>query len=76
MTRANAFGKEIEDYLLFLAKNKKYSEAALHTTVNALDRQGILSPVLLQVLRDYYKKYNPKLYLFEGQSGACTAFAH
>ena len=149
--------KEIEDYLLFLAKNKKYSEAALHTMVNALkfyyeqvlnqprevydmqrpkkpiknptvfsenevkkiidainnikhkvmlmigyaaglrvseivalkiadidsermvlqirsakgkkDRQAILSPVLLQVLRDYYKKYTPKLYLFEGQTG-------
>ena len=29
----------------------------------------MLSPVLLGDLRNYFKAYNPKVYLFEGQSG-------
>ena len=33
------------------------------------DRDVILSETLLAVLRDYYKKYKPKEYLFEGQAG-------
>jgi integrase/recombinase XerD len=33
------------------------------------DRQIVLSPVLLEQLRNYYKQYRPKEYLFEGQSG-------
>ena len=33
------------------------------------DRISLLSDNLLQLLRKYYKKYIPKVYLFEGQSG-------
>lgn len=33
------------------------------------DRAVMLSPVLLGDLRNYFKAYNPKVYLFEGQSG-------
>tara|TARA_R110002051_G_scaffold197582_1_gene265061 strand:- start:80 stop:1183 length:1104 start_codon:yes stop_codon:yes gene_type:complete len=33
------------------------------------DRQTILSPMLLQLLRSYYKKYRPSYWLFEGQTG-------
>lgn len=37
------------------------------------DRMVPLSKVLLQTLRDYYKEYKPKEYLFEGQcSGPYT----
>ena len=149
--------REIEEYLLHLAKNKKQSESAIHSAVNAIkfyyeqvlkkpreffelqrpkkpiknvtvfsenevtkiinaitnikhkamlmigyaaglriseiihlkvkdidsermmlhirnakgkkDREVILSETLLAVLRDYYKLYKPKEFLFEGQSG-------
>ena len=33
------------------------------------DRYTILSENILTLLREYYKKYNPKEYLFEGQNG-------
>ncbi|MFV0365635.1 MAG: site-specific tyrosine recombinase/integron integrase [Mangrovibacterium sp.] len=33
------------------------------------DRMVILSPILLEDLRDYFKTYHPKEYLFEGQNG-------
>ena len=33
------------------------------------DRISLLSDNLLQLLRKYYKKYIPKVYLFEGQNG-------
>jgi site-specific recombinase XerD len=33
------------------------------------DREVILSETLLLVLREYYKKYSPKDFLFEGQTG-------
>lgn len=33
------------------------------------DRNVPLSPVILEMLRTYYKKYKPKEYLFEGQYG-------
>ncbi len=33
------------------------------------DREVILSQTLLPILRDYYKKFKPKEYLFEGQQG-------
>lgn len=33
------------------------------------DRLVPLSPIVLEMLRDYYKKYRPKEYLFEGQYG-------
>ena len=33
------------------------------------DRAVMLSPVLLEDLRNYFKAYHPKVYLFEGQSG-------
>lgn len=33
------------------------------------DRYTILSPVVLDLLRKYFKKYQPKEYLFEGQKG-------
>lgn len=33
------------------------------------DRKTILSPILLQVLRSYYKAYKPAYWLFEGQDG-------
>jgi site-specific recombinase XerD len=35
----------------------------------ARDRMVTLSPVILDMLREYYKKYKPKEYLFEGQYG-------
>ncbi len=33
------------------------------------DREVMLSEKLLLLLREYYKKYKPKIYVFEGQSG-------
>ncbi len=33
------------------------------------DRTTLLSQILLEFLRDYYRKYKPKDYLFEGQDG-------
>jgi integrase/recombinase XerD len=33
------------------------------------DRIVMLSPKLLDLLREYYKKYKPKEYVFEGQLG-------
>lgn len=33
------------------------------------DRVTILSPVMLPVLQEYFKKYRPKVWLFEGQYG-------
>lgn len=33
------------------------------------DRYTLLSPLFLNLLRDYYKAYTPKSYLFEGQDG-------
>jgi site-specific recombinase XerD len=33
------------------------------------DRQVMLPPTVLPLLRDYFKLCRPKLYLFEGQSG-------
>lgn len=33
------------------------------------DRVVMLSPLLLELLRTYYKTYKPKTYLFEGQEG-------
>ncbi len=33
------------------------------------DRIAPLSPTILTLLRVYYKKYKPKIYLFEGQTG-------
>lgn len=35
-------------------------------------RKVPLSPVLLSILRKYYKEYNPKYYLFEGAGGKGT----
>ena len=34
------------------------------------DRISILSPMMLDLLRTYYKNYKPKEYLFEGQTAA------
>jgi site-specific recombinase XerD len=33
------------------------------------DRYTLLSPVTLEVLRTYFKRYKPKVWLFEGQKG-------
>lgn len=33
------------------------------------DRYTLLSPVFIKILREYYKAYKPKKYLFEGQKG-------
>ena len=33
------------------------------------DRNTVLSPILLQLLRKYYKNYKPSYWLFEGQDG-------
>lgn len=33
------------------------------------DRQTVLSPTLLALLRDYYRAYKPSYWLFEGQQG-------
>src|SRR5690606_14048047 len=33
------------------------------------DRMTIISPKLISQLRTYYKKYRPKIYLFEGEKG-------
>jgi site-specific recombinase XerD len=33
------------------------------------DRYVVLSPVVLPVLREYYKQYRPKVYLFENKDG-------
>lgn len=39
------------------------------------DRVVMLSPKLLQLLRDYYKAYRPTDYLFEGQQGGMYSSA-
>nr|MBI1231504.1 tyrosine-type recombinase/integrase [Cytophagales bacterium] len=36
---------------------------------NKKDRKTVLSPVLLAILRKYYKAYKPSYWLFEGQDG-------
>lgn len=36
---------------------------------NKKDRKTVLSPVLLSILRTYYKAYRPSYWLFEGQDG-------
>ncbi|MFC4873515.1 tyrosine-type recombinase/integrase [Negadavirga shengliensis] len=36
---------------------------------NKKDRKTVLSPVLLAILRTYYKAYRPSYWLFEGQDG-------
>ncbi|WP_198293569.1 tyrosine-type recombinase/integrase [Algoriphagus resistens] len=36
---------------------------------NKKDRKTVLSPVLLVLLRQYYKEYKPSYWLFEGQEG-------
>ena len=36
---------------------------------NKKDRKTVLSPVLLVILRQYYKAYRPSYWLFEGQEG-------
>lgn len=36
---------------------------------NKKDRKTVLSPVLLAILRKYYKAYRPSYWLFEGQDG-------
>ena len=33
------------------------------------DRYGILSNTVIELLRDYYKKYKPQFWLFEGKPG-------
>ncbi|MAL13746.1 MAG: recombinase XerD, partial [Algoriphagus sp.] len=33
------------------------------------DRKTVLSPILLVMLREYYKAYKPSYWLFEGQEG-------
>jgi integrase/recombinase XerD len=33
------------------------------------DRKSVLSPIALQVLRDYYRAHKPSYWLFEGQDG-------
>lgn len=33
------------------------------------DRHTVLSPILLEILREYYRKYKPAYWLFEGQDG-------
>ena len=38
------------------------------------DRYVNLSPLLLDMLRSYFKEYKPKLWLFEGQSAAAVRF--
>jgi site-specific recombinase XerD len=40
----------------------------LHTTKGNRERNTILSPVALDFLRVYYRRYKPKEWLFEGQS--------
>lgn len=49
--------KEIEDYLLFLAKQQHYSETAIHTVVNAL--KFYLEQVLHRP-REFYTLQRPK----------------
>lgn len=36
---------------------------------NKKDRYTVLSPVLLELLRDYYREYKPAYWLFEGMEG-------
>ena len=41
----------------------------IHEAKGKKDRISLLSDNLLQLLRQYYKEYRPKKYLFEGQNG-------
>ncbi len=41
----------------------------IHGAKGKKDRISLLSDNLLQLLRQYYKEYRPKKYLFEGQNG-------
>lgn len=42
----------------------------IHQAKGKKDRYTLLSASFLELLRDYYKAYKPKDYLFEGQKGA------
>lgn len=41
----------------------------IHQAKDKNERTVMLSPTLLEKLQQYYQKYNPKQYVFEGQSG-------
>ena len=41
----------------------------IHAAKGKKDRMVPLSKKLLQILREYYKEYKPKTFLFEGQNG-------
>ena len=41
----------------------------IHQAKDKTERTVMLSPTLLEKLQQYYQKYNPKQYVFEGQSG-------
>jgi site-specific recombinase XerD len=39
------------------------------------DRQVVLHPKVLDILREYYRKYRPKYYLFEGKGGKKKSYS-
>ncbi|MBK7148715.1 MAG: site-specific integrase [Bacteroidetes bacterium] len=49
--------------------NSKRMEIFIANSKNRKDRVVPLSETALQLLREYYKNYHPKDYLFEGQNG-------
>ncbi len=53
----NITKREIEDYLLFLAKEKKYSETAVHTMVNAIK---FYYEQVLKKPKQFYEVQRPK----------------
>jgi site-specific recombinase XerD len=49
--------------------DSKNMQLHIHKGKGNKDRNVVLSDKLLLLLRTYYRKYKPKLYLFEGQNG-------
>jgi integrase/recombinase XerD len=47
--------------------DSKLGVIMVHNGKGGKDRYALLSPQALTILRDYYRKYRPKLWLFEGR---------
>jgi len=54
--------------------NKDRNTVMILNSKGRLDRRLKVSDSLLQLLREYYRSYKPKEYLFEGQTGGAYSY--
>ena len=68
---AYAAGLRVSEICALRIKDIDSARMVLHIrqSKGKKDRQVVLSPTLLAAMRDYYKAYRPKEFLFEGQEG-------